>query len=612
MSTTFPLRINADKIQHSLNAAKAGTWQWNIANDIFSIDDSFISLFALGGDHGDKNFEDFIELVHFSDRSRVRNAFNNCRETRGAINTRFLIKPAQGTLSLISLRGSFDNTTGEAQQVCGICWDISDTWHNEQLVALAVEAAPNGMVMINESGQIDLVNSKTEEIFGYQRHELIGQSIEMLIPERYRQGHPENRAMFFSQPNTRPMGANRNLFALRKDGSEFPVEIGLNPIETADGMMVLAAVVDITERKKAEERVALAVEAAPNGMIMIDQIGGITLVNSKTEEMFGYQRHELIGQAIELLIPHRFRGEHPNNRSMFFTELNTRPMGANRNLFALRKDGSEFPVEIGLNPIETADGMMVLAAVVDITERKKAEQELEKTNQDLEQFAYVASHDLKAPLRAIEHLANWILEDAGDLLPESSHSDLEMLISRVARMNKLLNGLLEYSRIGRDKSSYVWIDSNTIIDEAKLMLDLGPGFTIHIAGDLPEIFAPRQAMLLVMHNLLGNAVKHHDRPSGNIWISAEQKPSYVEFHIKDDGPGIPSEYHDKIFQMFQTLKPRDVVEGSGLGLALVKKVMENHGGNVTLMPNSGIRGATFVVTWPIYTNDNEQSSTQRE
>ena len=266
---------------------------------------------------------------------------------------------------------------------------------DERRFRVVVEAALCAMVMIDRAGKIVMVNTQAERVFGYSRAELIGQPIEMLVPERIRSHHPELRKTFFADPRPRPMGAGRDLYGLKKDGSEFPVEIGLNPIETDEGTMVLSAIVDITARKAAElarreseqrysageRRFRLVVEAAPNAMVMIDQGGKIVMVNTQVERVFGYARAELVGQPVEMLVPERFRSHHPDLRKTFFADPRPRPMGAGRDLYGLKKDGSEFPVEIGLNPIETDEGTMVLSAIVDITTRKSAELALRESEQ---------------------------------------------------------------------------------------------------------------------------------------------------------------------------------------------------------------------------------------
>ena len=211
-----------------------------------------------------------------------------------------------------------------------------------------VESAPNAIVMIGSTGLIEMVNAQTERVFGYSRDELLGKPVEMLVPERYRPNHPGLRTSFFANPVSRPMGAGRDLYGLRKDGSEFPVEIGLNPIDTEEGTLVLSAIVDISARKRLEERFRQVVESAPNAIVMIGSTGLIEMVNAQTERVFGYSRDELLGKPVEMLVPERYRPNHPGLRTSFFANPVSRPMGAGRDLYGLRKDGSEFPVEIGL------------------------------------------------------------------------------------------------------------------------------------------------------------------------------------------------------------------------------------------------------------------------
>lgn len=247
-----------------------------------------------------------------------------------------------------------------------------------------VESAPNMFVMVNRAGRIEMVNLQAERVFGYTRDELIGQPVEMLIPARLREHHRQDRMSYFAQPMARPMGAGRDLHAVKKDGAEFPVEIGLNPVATREGTMVLAAVVDITERKareaallRSERRFRAAVESSPAAMVMVDQAGKIVMVNCQLERVFGYTRDELVGRPVEMLIPERYRAGHSDFRASFFAGPQQRPMGEGRDLYGLKKDGSEVPVEIGLNPIEIEEGLMVLAAIVDISERRLNENQIQ-------------------------------------------------------------------------------------------------------------------------------------------------------------------------------------------------------------------------------------------
>jgi PAS domain S-box-containing protein len=471
--------------------------------------------------------------------------------------------------------------------------------HSELTFQAIVEATPNAIILVNKEGKIAYANHQTEKLFGFSKIELISQKVEILIPSRYREHHPQFRGQFFTAPETRAMGSDRELFALRKDESEFPVEIGLNPLTTVDGTLVLVSIIDITARKKAEERFKLVVESAPNAMILANKNGEITLVNAQTEKLFGYHRKELIGSQLEILIPKKFSENHPRLRKSFFDSPSVRSMGAGRDLFASRKDGTQFPVEIGLNPIETDQETLVLASIIDITERKKHEAilALELKNKELEQFNYIASHDLQEPLRTVSNYIHILEEDFSEQFNQEAKSHLQTISRATVRMSTLVRTLLEFSRLGKNKKM-VTLDCVTIVKNVVSDLNSlirATGATI-VIGDLPVIQAYETELMQLFLNLVSNAIKFRKKDTQPLIRigSLIRSSGHVEFYVADNGMGIEAKHFDRIFQIFQRLN-FEQEEGYGIGLANCKKIVEMHGGKIWVESEFG-KGSTFKFT----------------
>ena len=462
-----------------------------------------------------------------------------------------------------------------------------------------VQSAPSGMVMIDRNGTIVLVNREVERMFGYTRDQLLGTSIDQLVPMRLRGGHPALRTHFFYDPQTRAMGAGRELFGVRKDGVEIPVEIGLNPIETEEGLFVLASVVDISARKRAEVRFRAAVESAPNGMVMIDRGGKIILVNREIERLFGYAREELLGQPIERLVPHRLRERHPGLRTAFFEHPQTRAMGAGRDLYGVRKDGVEFAVEIGLNPIETDEGLFVLASVVDISARKRAEEELRRSNAELERFAYVASHDLQEPLRMVGNYVQLLGKRYKGKLDSDADDFIGFALDGAVRMQRLIEDLLAYSRVSSRGAELAPTDAGAALEHALASLKLAvEDARADITHDpLPTVPADQSQLEHVFLNLIGNALKFRGSRRPAIHVTAAMHDGDWVFSVRDNGIGIEPQYFERIFVIFQRLHGREEYPGTGIGLAITKRIVERHGGRIWVESQPGA-GSTFFFALP--------------
>jgi len=418
---------------------------------------------------------------------------------------------------------------------------------------------------------------------------------------------------------------------VRNDGSQFLAHVVINPIyDDAGSHLGFAKITrDITEEHAAErrrrdevvdeaarelsaaramleERCRRMVEAAPNAMVLVDATGAIKMVNLQAELRFGYTRAEMVGQNVDMLVPDSVRPHHAALRVGFHAQAETRPMGKDADLCGRRKDGTVFPVEIGLSTVPTDGGIMVLAAIVDITERRQAETvrrqqalELSRSNTELQEFAYVVSHDLKAPLRAVSLLADWIIDDIkGNAGPETLEN-LRLMGQRVGRLAMLLDGLLSYTRVGHSHAPVQLVDIRALVAEIVQSIAPPSGFSVRFEGDAPVINSPRPPLEHVLQNLISNAIKHHDREAGEVVVSAVMRDGSIEFCISDDGPGIAPAFHKRVFTIFQTLSSRDDHEASGLGLSIVQKTVERLGKKVWIESEPPRRGSRFFFTWPV-------------
>lgn len=357
------------------------------------------------------------------------------------------------------------------------------------------------------------------------------------------------------------------------------------------------------KRELISERLNLIFEAMPNALVMANREGKIILVNREAEQMFGYERNELMGRKLEILLPKKLRAGHPEKMKMFFTTPFTRHYSSQANLHGSRKNGEEFPIELGLTPVNTEEGVIALATVVDITERKNNEKiiqeqlrELKLRNQEMEQFNYIASHDLQEPLRTVSNYITLLEEDypGGDEV--TMH--LSAMKQAATRMSRLIKTLLDYGLLGRDRI-LTETDINTVLNDVKADLNSlikKTNTTIIVSSHMPKLFAYETELRQLFQNLINNAIKFRKTDlTPFIEISYQYKDSYHEFTIADNGIGINERHFKNIFNIFQRVNREEEYEGYGVGLANCKKIAEMHGGKIWVESVYG-EGSTFKFT----------------
>jgi PAS domain S-box-containing protein len=353
----------------------------------------------------------------------------------------------------------------------------------------------------------------------------------------------------------------------------------------------------LAAHRSADTRFRAVVESAPSGMVMIDRAGTITLVNRETERLFGYAREEILGQPIERLVPERFRRGHPAFRTKFFADPQTRAMGAGRELYGLRKDGAEIPVEIGLNPIKTGEGSFVLASIIDITERRRSEDELRRSNAELEQFAYVASHDLQEPLRMVANYTELLAQRYAGQIDERADKYIRYASDGARRMQRLVADLLAYSRVGSQGKPLVPVEADQVLQAVTHALQrlLRESGGLVESDPLPRVQADEGQLHQLLQNLISNAIKFRSQAPPRVRITAQPQGQRWLFQVSDNGIGIDMQYAQRVFQMFQRLHELGRYEGSGIGLAIAKRIVERHGGTIWIDSAPG-QGSTVSFT----------------
>jgi PAS domain S-box-containing protein len=502
-----------------------------------------------------------------------------------------------------------------------------------------LEAAPDAMVVVNQAGEIVLVNVQAEIKFGYRRDELLGQKVKNIIPEGFAERLIADAARSTVEALAQQMGMGIELSGRRKDSSEFPIEIMLSPLESDEGILVTAAIRNISARKAAEEHLVQMesryrglLEAAPDAMEVVNQAGEIVLVNVQAEKQFGYRRDELLGRKVKSIIPEGFAERLIADATRSVAEALAQQIGMGIELSGLRKDSTEFPIEIMLSPLESADGILVTAAIRNISLRKKSEEDnaelelrvqertrqlavanqvLERSNIELQQFAYVASHDLQSPLRSICGFVQLLKMEYEGKLDEQAADWIRRTVLATEQMQDLIRGVLAYSRVDSRSRPFMPTPFLDVFNDVVALLEP----SIHDAGgqvtcsELPVVMGDRSQFVQLMQNLIGNGLKYHGDKSPHVQVSAKRNGDEWTFSVRDNGIGIDPKYYERIFEIFKRLHDQKEYPGTGIGLAVCRRVVNRHGGRIWVESEAG-QGSVFHFTLPegmAKTNDQQCS-----
>ena len=497
----------------------------------------------------------------------------------------------------------------------------SDIQAREQELQLIFDNVPVRIWYKDDQNKILRLNKRAAESMGMAVADAEGKNTYDLFPEMAKKYHDDDLQVI--QSGIPKLDIVEKYTPLR--GSEGWVRTDKVPYNSVDGSLAGVFVVsqDITVFKQAEQklresqkRLQLVIDATQDGIWDWPNMDeDKEYWSPRWKALLGYKDHDIEASA-----------------SKFFSLLHPEDIAKTEKAVEDHiKDGAPFDVEYRL---KTKDGSYrwfqgkgkmtvdsdtgnrrMSGSITDIHERKNTEEklkeytlELERSNRDLDEFAYIASHDLKSPLRGIDQLASWISEDLKEIADAETQGNLYLLRNRVQRMEQLLTDLLIYSRVGRTDEAFSNVNIREMVEDVFELSSPPPGFKLKLSDTLPEIYTMAVPLEQVLRNLVGNAIKHHQSDTGNIMVECNDNmdDDFVEFKVVDDGPGIDEKYHNLVFKMFKSLKSRDDLEGSGMGLALIKKIVETYGGNIQLKSALG-KGTTFIFTWPKYQHDESQT-----
>jgi PAS domain S-box-containing protein len=459
---------------------------------------------------------------------------------------------------------------------------------------------------LDPHGMVPSWNAGAERIKGYRADEIIGQNFSRFyLHSDIDQGKPKAELQIAAASGRSEVEHWR----VRKDGSRFWANVVITAVRNSSGSLLGFSEIsrDISERKETEAKYRGLLEAAPDAMVVVNQGGEIVLLNLQAEKQFGYHRNELVGQKVKSIIPEGFAERLIADGTRSAAEALAQQIGTGIELHGRRKDGSDFPIEIMLSPLESAGGILVTAAIRDITVRKDAEThlvktvgELKRSNDELQQFAYVASHDLQEPLRMVASDTQLLAKRYKGRLDSEADEFIAYAVDGSNRMQGLIRDLLAYSRAGTNGKALRAVSSEKALKEAlsnlRVTIQESGAFVTH--DSLPTITSDETQLVQVFQNLVGNAIKYRSAEVPRVHVSATKNGSREWiFCVRDNGLGIDPQYFERIFAVFQRLHGREEFKGTGIGLTICKKIVERLGGRIWV-ESQPEKGSTFCFALP--------------
>jgi PAS domain S-box-containing protein len=459
---------------------------------------------------------------------------------------------------------------------------------------------------LDPHGRVVSWNAGAERIKGYKAGEIIGQNFARFYLQKDIDQHKPEEQLRVAATTGR---SEVEQWRVRKDGSQFWANVVITATRDSSGHLLGFSEIsrDMSERKETEAKYRGLLEAAPDAMVVVDQSGQIVLLNVQAERQFGYHRNELLGQKVKNIIPEGFSERLIADGTRTAAEALAQQIGTGIELLGRRKDGSEFPIEIMLSPLESLEGMLVTAAIRDITERKRSEEhlfktvgELKRSNEELQQFAYVASHDLQEPLRMVASYTQLLARRYQGRLDSNADEFIAFAKDGCDRMQALIHDLLTYSRAGTNDKELGEISCESALKEAlaNLRTTIEQSGAVVTHDSLPALKTNERQLAQVFQNLVGNAIKYRGTDVPHVHVSAmENDGKEWIFSVRDNGLGIEPQYFERIFVLFQRLHGREEFKGTGIGLAVCKKIVERLGGRIWV-ESQPEKGSTFYFTLP--------------